>query len=1448
MFSPYRCLWWLLAISCACGGLMTPVSARSMRTVDVLTLSDNTVQTTVASPVRTATTRTRTTGTRFSFNYESDVPAAIRTCCEVAGSYWSDYLVTSQPITVDVKWETMANANYIAVCSSPWDGWERNEDEFPISSNCWYPPVLVNRFLGEDDDAEADMAITLNTSMTWYTGLSGWPGNRVDAVTVMMHEIGHGLGISSSFSKSGAEGEWGMYGVWPPAVKNPKIYDLFIYDAAGRRLVGNYANDSNSLGTMLTNNALYWSGPTINQVNPLQRPRCYAPSTYAGPSSICHLDESTYPSGTMNSLMTPSLSSGEVIHFPGYYTLALLKDMGWQINFAGTPSLQVRRATAGDHTLGIAVSGTATTTVPLTTLARLTNGGLVQDRLTFECGSLPAGWRLTMVLGAGIGADITPDLLTGRFSVELPGGESTDYQVTLRPESSVAPGATAAVQLTAVSAQTGARRTITVTATNASTSAPAFNFAVGDPFTGYTSTNLHQVAANRQRRTFLVKVINIGEASDSFDLAVTQVSGSDRWQYQWFNAESGGTDITAQVMGGRWTAPLAGHAAAYLRLEVTPTANVPSNDILNFQLVTRAVSAPTRQDIGSLSARKTGYSGVVAVRNAGESLYTRVVPTQRAADAAPAVFEFQVENTGEVEDTYELHSLMTSVSAGWTVAFYDGLTGNTDDPLTDPLDNDGYYVTLAPGATYEFRAVLFPDRTVASMSYALFTVTLQSLNDFTWNQWMDARAQKAPYQPNLLGAVHGVPDLADGPVNVVVATGQPQFIDLRLRNDGPVADTIRVRGVTLTNADYWTVTYREDHDGAGDITTLLENGEMIVGPIQPGTSMQLRVDFEPVAHAPGGNTAWTRVTAHSLNDLQCYDLIELYATKASYGTHLAVRSQGTSTFVTEPTPRLLSLDQTVIYECQVINNSQAEDTFDIMVAPLFPTWAVQVWDGFSGGTEHTSAARTGEWRVGPLGPGDAARFRVAVTPPADATLSELLTIELRATSVGDTSVLAQTWLNFECQLFDPRITIRNLGETGYTAGPSRQRIPPGQTAIYELLVTNRGSVDDPLIVRGGAAHPGWTVRYFAGLTGSDEITEQMMHGQYRLPGSGLAPGATTTFRAEVTPSATVAVTETRSLDFSVISAYDARQWWGVSAETTRSQAPVTNVTLAIDPQVRQVVGRPISLTALALTDGPVEYLFRAGYKSGAAWNWTTLRNYATTATCSWTPPDARIWSLAAWARAVGSSQTYDAYTTVAYTVVAPVSAVIVGATPRSPQPVGTPITLTASPVGGAQVLFRFRVGYKSGSIWQWTTLRDYAEGRSIVWTPSEARLWSIAVYAKESGSTRPYDVYATVGYLIYPTPPTAVALTATPTPGNVGTDVLLQATPTGGTHVQYWFRVGRKVGSAYSWQTVQWYSDANSYRWTPTTAGTYILAVYVKEVGSIIGYQCYRTVAYTVRP
>ncbi len=74
------------------------------------------------------------------------------------------------------------------------------------------------------------MYITYNSNFSWYYGTDGNPPSaQVDLMSVVLHEIAHGLNFSGSMAYSGGMGNWG-YGDSPAY---PNIYDTFMRDGSG---------------------------------------------------------------------------------------------------------------------------------------------------------------------------------------------------------------------------------------------------------------------------------------------------------------------------------------------------------------------------------------------------------------------------------------------------------------------------------------------------------------------------------------------------------------------------------------------------------------------------------------------------------------------------------------------------------------------------------------------------------------------------------------------------------------------------------------------------------------------------------------------------------------------------------------------------------------------------------------------------------------------------------------------------------------------------------------------------------------------------------------------------------------------------------------------------------------------------------------------------------------
>ena len=269
----------------------------------------------------------------ISVNY-SGFPTNAQTAFQYAVDIWASTLTSGVPIIINATWANIGGST-LGFASA--EGFYRNFTNAPLP-NTFYPSALANKLRGQDlNITSVDIACTFNSSFNWYFGTDGnTPSGQYDFVTVVLHELGHGLGFLGSANMTGATGFLGLSG-------DPIVYDLFVEQLNGTDLTS-LTSGTTTLGAALTSNNLYWNGPEGMAENGGIRPRIYAPTTWAGGSSYSHLNEGTYPAGNVNSLMTPFIGSAEANHNPGPIVSGIFTDIGWTVggcNFLSiTPGTQ----------------------------------------------------------------------------------------------------------------------------------------------------------------------------------------------------------------------------------------------------------------------------------------------------------------------------------------------------------------------------------------------------------------------------------------------------------------------------------------------------------------------------------------------------------------------------------------------------------------------------------------------------------------------------------------------------------------------------------------------------------------------------------------------------------------------------------------------------------------------------------------------------------------------------------------------------------------------------------------------------------------------------------------------------------------------------------------------------------------------------------------------------
>ncbi|HEY7500965.1 MAG TPA: BACON domain-containing carbohydrate-binding protein [Vicinamibacterales bacterium] len=258
----------------------------------------------------------------WTINY-TGFSAPAQAAFQHAINIWSSRVNSSVPIVVNARFTSLSG--FLAVA-----GFVQSTRDFtnaPLSS-VWFPIPVANARVGSDlDVANVDITVDFNSNIAnFYFGTDGnTPAGQYDFVTLALHELLHGLGFGGSLRVNGANGQWGN------GTAFPFVYDYYTVNGASQQLVntGLFANPSPALSAQLRSNDLFWNGPAGTAGNGGLRPQMYAPTTWAQGSSHVHLDETAYPPGTPNSLMTYALNTAESNHLPSAAIMGMLTDFGW---------------------------------------------------------------------------------------------------------------------------------------------------------------------------------------------------------------------------------------------------------------------------------------------------------------------------------------------------------------------------------------------------------------------------------------------------------------------------------------------------------------------------------------------------------------------------------------------------------------------------------------------------------------------------------------------------------------------------------------------------------------------------------------------------------------------------------------------------------------------------------------------------------------------------------------------------------------------------------------------------------------------------------------------------------------------------------------------------------------------------------------------------------------
>jgi hypothetical protein len=278
---------------------------------------------------------------------------------QFAANLWGSLLSSPVEIRIDANFDPLTCSGVMAVLGRAGASSVFRDFAGAPLANTWYPKALANKFAGADlfpgvSDISAHFNSAIGTTCpfprVWYYGLDGNPpGGQLDFVSVVLHELGHGLGFFSSVDLVTGQ----------KFMERDDVFSRNLEDHSTGKLYPEMTNAERISASQNTGN-LHWVGANVvgasgrltGGVDPPGHVRMYAPNPQQSASSVSHFDTSLTP----DELMEPFYIGPN--HDIGL-TAELFRDLGWEI----IPPTVVSAVLPSSRSVLVGVSATAFATI-----------------------------------------------------------------------------------------------------------------------------------------------------------------------------------------------------------------------------------------------------------------------------------------------------------------------------------------------------------------------------------------------------------------------------------------------------------------------------------------------------------------------------------------------------------------------------------------------------------------------------------------------------------------------------------------------------------------------------------------------------------------------------------------------------------------------------------------------------------------------------------------------------------------------------------------------------------------------------------------------------------------------------------------------------------------------------------------------------------------------------
>lgn len=346
-----------------------------------------------------------------------------------AANIWGGCLQSTVPIEVLAQMNPQTCTPTSAILGSA--GTTYIHSDFPGAplANTWYNQALAQAIAGLDlNPGTPEINATFNSNLNgsasclggtgWYYGYDQNPGSDIDFITVVFHEIGHGIGFQTFQSSTG---------VWYSNMVDAYGYWMY-FDGATPPDYPSMTNAQRAAGNIGDPN-LVWDGPNATTLGNMLlsggltngRVRLFGPNPYQGGSSLSHWSTALTPNRVMEPYYTGANHDPEL-------EAALLEDTGWTLLAKCGPG--VLGEIAGAPTVYTHISFTYPNWVIRLPMKNVGTAGVSGFQGDIDPSTIPAWMTPSADFNAGYGATAPGATVVGAtYTIDLTGWPGGPFDV-----------------------------------------------------------------------------------------------------------------------------------------------------------------------------------------------------------------------------------------------------------------------------------------------------------------------------------------------------------------------------------------------------------------------------------------------------------------------------------------------------------------------------------------------------------------------------------------------------------------------------------------------------------------------------------------------------------------------------------------------------------------------------------------------------------------------------------------------------------------------------------------------------------------------------------------------------------------------------------------------------------------------------------------------------------